>query len=312
MQRAELTPLPSWLKTRLPSGEHYERIRTLSAKHNLHTVCEEAHCPNMAECWGGGTATFMVLGDFCTRGCRFCSVATAARPAAPDPQEPTRLAQTISDLQLDYVVITTVCRDDMPDQGAAHVAECLREIQLQNPELLIEILMQDFRANFGLLKLVADAGAHVLAHNIETVERLTPLVRDRKAGYRQSLAVLSALKALRPDAKTKSSLMLGLGETEADLRAAFADLRRVEVDILTLGQYLRPTGGARHVPVESFVRPEEFDRLGRIARDMGFLYVASGPFVRSSYRAGELFLNGLLSKKDEISSYTYSESSHAS
>jgi lipoic acid synthetase len=241
----------------------------------------------------------MVLGDTCTRGCRFCSVSTAIKPAAPNPEEPVHLAETIADLGLDYAVITTVCRDDLPDQGAAHVAQCLAEVRRHNPELLLEILMQDFRGDTRLMSLVAGAGAHVLAHNLETVERLTKLVRDAKAGYQQSLDVLRALKTLRPDAKTKSSLMLGLGETEEDLLTAFSDLRNSDVDILTLGQYLRPTGNARHLPVERFVRPDEFDRFGQIARDMGFLYVASGPFVRSSYRAGELFVHGLLRKKDE-------------
>lgn len=296
MARAELTPLPPWLKTRLPSGDHFERIKALSAKHGLHTVCEEARCPNLAECWGGGTATFMILGDTCTRGCRFCSVATAVKPSAPNAEEPARLAQTILDMGLDYIVITTVCRDDLADQGASHVADCLREIRRRNPKLLLEVLLQDFRGQLELISLVAEAGAQVLAHNLETVRRLTPTVRDRKATYDQSLDVLQALKAIRPDAKTKSSIMLGLGETEEELRQSLCDLREAQVDIVTLGQYLRPTLEGRHLPVARFVPPEEFDRLGSIARDMGFLYVASGPFVRSSYRAGELFLKGLLEK----------------
>jgi len=294
MARTELSPLPPWLKTRLPSGESFERIKALSAKHGLHTVCEEARCPNLAECWGGGTATFMVLGDTCTRGCRFCSVATAVRPSAPDPGEPVKLANTIAEMGLDYIVITTVCRDDLPDQGAAHVAECLREIRRRNPKLLLEVLLQDFRGDLELISIVSEAGAHVLAHNLETVRRLTPQVRDRKATYEQSLEVLSALKSIRPDDKTKSSIMLGLGESEDELRQSLGDLREAGVDIVTLGQYLRPTLEGRHLPVARFLPPEEFDRLGQIARDLGFLYVASGPFVRSSYRAGELFLKGLL------------------
>ncbi|MBI4056729.1 MAG: lipoyl synthase [Elusimicrobia bacterium] len=314
--------LPPWLKTKLPSGENYERIKALLSQHKLHTVCEEARCPNVAECWGGGTATFMVLGDTCTRGCRFCSVASALRLPEPDSQEPTHLAQTIADLQLDYVVITTVCRDDLPDQGALHIARCVREVLDLNPKLLLEILIQDFRGDKKLLSMVVNANAHatarglesrtgtadedpqaspgprptVVAHNLETVERLTPLVRDRRATYRQSLEVLRTLKDIRPEVKTKSSLMLGLGETEDELESAFRDLRRAGVDILTLGQYLRPSSEPRHLSVHRFVPPQEFNLYGDVARDMGFLYVASGPFVRSSYRAGELFLKGLLTQ----------------
>ncbi|MBI3550629.1 MAG: lipoyl synthase [Elusimicrobia bacterium] len=294
MPRAELSPLPSWLKTRLPTGENYERIKALSAKHNLRTVCEEARCPNVAECWGGGTATFMVMGDSCTRGCRFCSVATASRPGAPDPDEPRKLAETIADLRLEYVVVTTVCRDDLADQGAAHVAECIRTVKARNPGLLLEVLIQDFRGDESLLRVVTEAGAEVVAHNLETVERLTARVRDRRAGYRQSLDVLRRIKRLRPQAKSKTSLMLGLGETQDELLRSFEDLRAADVDILTLGQYLRPTREARHLPVAKFVAPEAFDEYGRLARSMGFLYVASGPFVRSSYRAGELFIKGML------------------
>jgi lipoic acid synthetase len=236
----------------------------------------------------------MVMGDTCTRGCRFCCVSTAAKPLTPDPEEPKHLAETISTLGLDYIVLTTVCRDDLPDQGAYHLAECLREIRRQNPSLLLEVLMQDFRGDIDLIRIVAHAGAHVLAHNLETVKRLTPTVRDHKASYQQSLDVLRALKEFRPNSKTKSSLMLGLGESEAELRSAFSDLRDAGVDILTLGQYLRPDRSARYLPVARYLAPGEFDSLGQIARDMGFLYVASGPFVRSSYRAGELYLKGLL------------------
>ncbi len=263
----------------------------------LHTVCEEARCPNVAECWGGGTATFMVLGDECTRGCRFCSVSTARLPAPPDPREPQRLADSLAKLGLTYAVVTTVCRDDLPDQGAAHLAACIRAARWRCPDLLLEFLIQDFRGDEALIGLVAGAGAQVLAHNLETVERLTPAVRDAKAGYRLSLGVLAAMKRLAPASKTKSSLMLGLGETEAELAQAFRDLRSVGVDILTLGQYLRPTGSSHHLPVAEYVTPEAFDRLGEQARGLGFLYVASGPLVRSSYRAGELFLEGMLRRR---------------
>jgi lipoic acid synthetase len=289
--------LPPWLKIRPPSGERYQAVKSQMGDGVLHTVCEEAKCPNVSECWGGGTATFMVLGDECTRGCRFCSVGTARNPAPPDVTEPARLADSLGKLGLSYAVVTTVCRDDLPDQGASHLAACIHACRERRPEVLLEFLIQDFRGDEALLKVVADAGAHVLAHNLETVERLTPTVRDAKAGYKLSLDVLAALKRLAPAAKTKTSLMLGLGETEAELLTAFRDLRSVGVDILTLGQYLRPTAAGRHLPVAEFVEPERFDRLGEAARAMGFLYVASGPLVRSSYRAGELFLEGLLKKK---------------
>ncbi len=289
-----LSGLPPWLKTRLPSGENFERIKALSAKRGLHTVCEEARCPNLAECWGGGTATFMILGESCSRGCRFCSVETLTHAAPPNPDEPRHLAETIADLGLDYVVLTTVCRDDLPDQGAAHAAACIRAVKERCPEILLEALIQDFRGDKGLLARAVAAGADVVAHNLETVERLTPLVRDRRAGYHQSLDVLREIKRIDASKKTKTSLMLGLGETREELLSSFRDLRMADVDILTLGQYLRPTAAARHLPVSRYVPPAEFDALAAAAREMGFLYVAAGPFVRSSYRAGELFLRGML------------------
>lgn len=286
--------LPPWLKTRLPTGENFERIKALSAKHGLHTVCEEARCPNVAECWGGGTATFMVMGDTCTRGCRFCSVSTALKPRGLDADEPAKLAETIADLGLDYVVVTTVCRDDLPDQGADHIVRCIHEIRRRSPDLLLEVLIQDFRGDFSLLGKVVNAGAHVIAHNVETVERLTRQVRDARAGYRQSLDVLEQVKKIDPSKKTKSSLMLGLGERESEVMGCLHDLRQHGVDIITIGQYLQPGKEYRYLPVEEYVTPKKFDEYGERARQLGFLYVASGPFVRSSYRAGELFLKGLL------------------
>lgn len=290
--------LPPWLKTKLPSGENYDRIKEISRRRGLATVCEEARCPNIAECWGGGTATFMVMGDTCTRGCRFCSVATAVRPGQPDPNEPETLAETLAEMNLDYVVITTVCRDDLPDQGAAHIAGCLKTVRARCPNMKLEILVQDFRGDAKCLETVIAAGPDVLAHNLETVARLTPRVRDAKAGYRQSLNVLRNSRNIAPNIPTKTSLMLGLGETEDEVLAAFKDLREARVNILTLGQYLRPTASDHHLPVSQFVTPETFEALARKAKEMGFLYVASGPFVRSSYRAGELFLKGLLEKKN--------------
>ena len=286
--------LPPWLKVSLPAGPAVTRIRDASRSRGLATVCEEARCPNLAECWGSGTATFMVMGDACTRGCRFCSVDTAAKPSPPDAEEPAKLALTLKEMAIDYAVLTTVCRDDLPDQGAAHLAACIRAVKTVCPDMRLEMLLQDFRGDAALLEIVLDAGPDVVAHNVECVERLTPAVRDRKAGYRQSLAVLAHAKKYRPRTPTKTSLMLGLGETEEELVAAFDDIRHVGVDLLTLGQYLRPTSSRHHLPVERFVPPEEFDRLGRLARARGFAYVASGPFVRSSYRAAELFMKGYL------------------
>lgn len=284
--------LPPWLKVRLPSGPIVARLKEASRSRGLATVCEEARCPNLAECWGEGTATFMVMGESCTRGCRFCSVKTALRPPLPDPGEPAKLALTLKEMTLDYAVLTTVCRDDIPDQGAGHLAACIAAIKKENPELKIEMLLQDFRGDFSLLETVLDAGPDVVAHNVECVERLTPAVRDAKAGYRQSLEVLAQAKAYRPKMPTKTSLMLGLGETEEEMLRCFEDIRSAGVDILTLGQYLRPASVKHHLPVARFLPPEEFDRLGESAKSHGFLHVASGPFVRSSYRAAEPFLRG--------------------
>ncbi len=286
--------LPPWLKVKLPTGPVVARIKTASRSRGLSTVCEEARCPNLAECWGGGTATFMVMGATCTRGCRFCSVGTAAKPPLPDLDEPVKLALTLKEMAVEYAVLTTVCRDDLPDQGAAHLAACIREIKSVCPDMKLEMLLQDFRGDVKLLKRVLDAGPDVVAHNVECVERLTSSVRDAKASYRQSLDVLAHATAHRPQSPTKTSLMLGLGETEGELVQSFKDLRSVGVQILTLGQYLRPSGSRHHLRVEQFIHPDEFKRYGEIAREHGFHYVASGPFVRSSYRAAELFMKGHL------------------
>jgi lipoyl synthase len=293
---SERRGLPPWLKVSLPTGPNVARLKEASRSRGLSTVCEEARCPNLAECWGGGTATFMVMGDTCTRGCRFCSVGTSVKPSLPDVEEPSKLALTVKEMAVEYIVLTTVCRDDLPDQGAAHLASCIGEIKKLNPSMKLEMLLQDFRGDSSLLDIVLDANPDVVAHNVECVERLTSSVRDAKAGYRQSLDVLARSKVYRPKTPTKTSLMLGLGETEAELLQAFKDIRSVGVDILTLGQYLRPSGSRHHLMVDRYVTPEEFDRFAEIAREHGFLYVASGPFVRSSYRAAELFLKGHLEK----------------
>ncbi|HBL17969.1 MAG: lipoyl synthase [Elusimicrobia bacterium GWA2_69_24] len=280
--------LPPWLKVRVASGSAPGKVRRQLDDGGLHTVCEEARCPNRAGCWGCGTATFMVLGDSCTRTCRFCAVPGARRPAAPDPAEPERLARSVAELGLSYAVLTTVCRDDLPDQGAGHIAACVRAIRRAAPGTGIECLIQDFRGDEGCLKIVASAAPDVLGHNLETVERLTPSVRDPRAGYRASLEVLAACTRLAPGIPAKSSLMLGLGETEAEAADALRDLRAAGVGIVTLGQYLRPSRSPRHLPVAEYVTPERFERWRTFALDLGFSRVASGPLVRSSYRAGEL------------------------
>ncbi len=278
-----------------PTGENYERIKNILRSHNLHTVCEEAHCPNMAECWGGGTATFMLMGDTCTRGCRFCMVKSGNPHGQLDILEPASVAKTIADLGLKYVVITSVDRDDLVDGGAAHFAATIKAIKHHDPKVIAEVLIPDFQGNLDDLKKVVDAGPEVIAHNIETTESLTPNVRDPRATYKQSLRVLQGIKDLNPNIYSKSSIMLGLGETEDDLKDTMRDLRGVNVDILTLGQYLRPSKG--HIAVAEYVSPERFDYYKGLAEDLGFFYVASGPFVRSSYRAGEFFIEALIHKK---------------
>jgi len=255
----------------------------------LNTVCEEAHCPNIAECWASGTATFMLGGDTCTRACRFCAIKTARVPPPLDPDEPRHIAQSIARLGLRYVVLTSVDRDDLPDQGSAHFAETIVGIKQRDSHLVVEALVPDFQGDIRAIETIVDARLDVYAHNVETVQRLQYQVRDPRANYYQSLLTLSAAKdyARRQGWKllTKSSLMLGLGEQEEELETAFADLRKHEVDILTLGQYLRPS--SRHLPVQRYWSVEEFEKLQKKAESYGFLYVAAGPMVRSSYRAAD-------------------------
>ena len=290
------TRKPSWLKVRAPSGERYRWIKEQRQSLSLSTVCEEAQCPNIGECWSSGTATFMVMGSVCTRGCRFCAVNTNRVGKPLDADEPRKLATTIAAMDLDYIVITSVDRDDLPDQGAGHFADCVREVRARSPKTRVEILFPDFRGDVGLVEVVVGSGADVLAHNLETVRSLTRTVRDGRCGYDQSLAVLKAIKDTDPDALSKSSLMVGLGETEAEMTEAMRDLRAVGVDFLTVGQYLRPS--AKHIAVETYVDLDQFARYEAIGRDLGFRYVASGPLVRSSYKAGEFFISNLLSRRD--------------
>lgn len=288
---------PEWLKVKLPSGDKYNFIKSQRKNLGLATVCEEANCPNIGECWSTGTATFMILGDTCTRGCRFCSVKTSRRPAPPDPNEPEKLGDTISQLALDYVVLTTVDRDDMPDQGAGHIARCITGVQSACPSLLIEILMPDFRGDHALVDIVVDSAPAVLAHNVETVERLTGRVRDKRAGYRQSLDVLARFKARNPLSYTKSSLMVGLGETAEEIEQAMKDMRSVGVDFLTIGQYLQPNRGL--LDVFEFIHPDKFMEYERLGLSLGFRYVASGPLVRSSYKAAEHFIKSILTRQTQ-------------
>lgn len=282
---------PDWLKVKAPGGENYAHIKRLLRDLKLHTVCEEASCPNVAECWGGGTATVMLMGDVCTRGCRFCHVKTGNPKGVLDTAEPMKVASAVAELGLTYLVLTSVNRDDLPDGGADHFARTVESIKELRAETLVEVLIPDFMGDYEALKRILRSGADVIAHNIETVERLTPKVRDGKAGYQQSLDVLKFLKS--NGAKyTKSSLMVGLGESDEEIGQAMDHLRAAGVDILTIGQYLRPS--TWHLPVVEYVRPEKFKALEELGLAKGFIFVPSGPLVRSSYKAGEKFLEARL------------------
>ncbi|MFB6134469.1 MAG: lipoyl synthase [Halanaeroarchaeum sp.] len=287
--------MPDWLRSRPRSGQTFTEIKSSLRERDLHTVCEEASCPNMGECWSGtdgpGTATFMLMGDRCSRGCNFCDVETGGMEPL-DEQEPERIAAAVAEIDLDYVVLTSVDRDDLPDQGAGHFAETIRAVKRRHPEVLVEVLIPDFQGEADLVRKIIDAGPDVIAHNVETVERLQHPVRDRRAGYEQSLGVLEQVDR-EADVYTKTSIMLGLGEHAHEVYQTLRDLREVGVDVVTLGQYLQPSNS--HLDVEEYVHPQQFDTWRRIAEDeLGFLYSASGPMVRSSYRAGELFVEALL------------------
>lgn len=277
---------PDWLKIRAPGGETYRGVK--SHGRHLATVCEEARCPNQGECWGEGTATFMLMGDTCTRACRFCAVKTRKQPPPLNTEEPKELTTAIQAMGLKYVVLTSVDRDDLEDGGADHLARCVEAVRESCPEVLVELLAPDFSANAASIERVLEAPLAVFAHNIEVVERLTPSVRDARASYAQSLWVLEEAKRLAPDLLTKSSIMVGMGETALEVRATMEALADAGVDILTLGQYLQPSSS--HHPVIEYVHPKLFARYASWARGLGFAYVASGPLVRSSYRAGELFV----------------------
>jgi lipoyl synthase len=276
--------LPEWLRLKLPVTDTFARTRNLLGDLRLHTVCESAQCPNHWECWSKGTATFMIAGDRCTRACGFCAVATA-KPLPLDAQEPARVAEAVRRLKLRHVVITAVARDDLPDGGAEHFRQTVTAVRAATPGVVIEVLVPDFLNRDTSIETVLAADPDVYNHNLETVRRLTPMVRSR-ATYERSLDVLRKVRGKRGDSiYTKSGLMLGLGETEAEVHAAMADLREVGCDILTLGQYLQPS--LRHLPVMEFVSPASFAAFRAQARRLGFLHVASGPMVRSSYHAEE-------------------------
>src|SRR5882757_10838931 len=274
---------PAWLRAPLGVGAAFGAVKQIVREHRLSTVCEEAKCPNIGECWNAGTATIMLMGAVCTRACRFCAVDTGNPHGWLDADEPENAARTVELMRLSYVVLTSVDRDDLTDGGAAHYAACVRAIKRRSPRTAVEALTPDFQGVRADVQTVVDSGIEVFAQNIETVLRLTHPVRDPRAGYQQTLQVLQIAKERRPAVLTKSSLMLGLGESEAEIDATLADLRAAGVDIVTLGQYLRPT--LNHLPVQRFVTPEEFDRYRELALARGFLECVSGPLVRSSYRA---------------------------
>lgn len=288
---------PEWLKVRPPTSQAYFDIRHMLKDLNLVTVCQEALCPNMEECWGGGTATFMLMGDTCTRACRFCAVKTGNPKGVLDHEEPFKVGHAISQMKLDYVVLTSVDRDDLEDQGAGHFAETVRTIKAGSPEMIVEVLAPDFSAREDLIKILVEAKPDVYAHNLETVRELTPRVRDRRSGYDQSLKALTTVKKIDPTRYTKTSLMLGLGEKDQQVLQALHDLREIDCDVVTFGQYLSPTKRhARHLPVEEWVQPDKFAYWQEKAQELGFLYVASGPLVRSSYKAAEFFMKGVIER----------------
>ncbi|MBS3145466.1 lipoyl synthase [Candidatus Woesearchaeota archaeon] len=282
---------PEWLTITPPKNNYkVNSIKENLNKFNLHTVCEESHCPNISECWSSGTATFMIMGDTCTRGCKFCNVKTYYKGIELDKDEPIKLAEAVKNLDLDYIVVTSVDRDDLNDQGSSHFAECIRELKKNN--ILVEVLIPDFKADYYCIKRIVESKPDVIAHNIETIRRLQKKVRDPRANYEQSLKVLRTIKELNKNIFTKSSIMLGFGETDEEVIKTMKDLREIDVDLFTLGQYLRPS--QRHLNVEEFIHPDKFKFFEIKGKELGFRYVASGPFVRSSYKAGELFVKNLL------------------
>lgn len=291
---------PSWFRVPAPSLQEesrYTEVKNSLEDLNLNTVCEEAQCPNVGECWSGGTGTIMLLGDTCTRGCMFCAVKTDAKPPPPDPFEPFATADAVAKWGVDYIVLTSVDRDDIEDGGAQHFAHTVELLKYKKKELLVECLVSDFQGNLTSVETLARSGLDVYAHNVETVERLQKFVRDPRAGYRQSLSTLEHAKKAQPGLYTKTSIMLGLGETKEEVLQTMKDLREIDVDVVTFGQYLRPT--ENHLAVVEYVKPEVFDYYRKVGEEMGFKYVASGPLVRSSYKAGEFYLEHMIKTERE-------------
>ncbi len=293
---SRFAPKPPWLKVRAPGGAQYTGLKETFRSLDLHTVCEEARCPNIGECWSEGTATVMLLGDTCTRGCRFCAVATGHPRGAVDVREPEHVARALSRMPLQYIVMTMVDRDDLLDGGAGHVAKTVRRLKELRPDMLVETLVGDFGGHDDAVDTTVDAGPDVWAHNIEVVRRLTRSIRDVRCSYDQSLHVLRRAKTRAPAGITKSSIMIGIGETDDEILQTMRDLREARVDVLTIGQYLRPT--PKHAPVDRYVDPSVFAMFAQEGTAMGFAFVASGPLVRSSYKAAEVFVRGVLHPGD--------------
>lgn len=288
---------PEWLKIVSKRNEKFEMLKSMFKTLNLHTVCEEAHCPNIFECWNQGTATLMLLGDVCSRACRFCMVKPGKPNGFVDIFEPEHVAYALSRMNLSYVVLTSVDRDDLPDGGASHFARTIMKVRESCPNMMIEVLIPDFQNDIEALKQVVKAKPDVISHNIETTLSLTPRVRDPRANYWQSLSVLRNVKKLDPDIYTKSSIMLGFGESDEEVQQAMMHLRLAGVDFLTIGQYLRPS--KRHLQVKEYAKPERFEYLKQVGLKMGFKYVASGPLVRSSYKAGEFFIRSIIQNETD-------------
>ncbi|CAI8372052.1 MAG: Lipoyl synthase [Chloroflexota bacterium] len=282
-KRTSETRLPPWIKAKMPGGPKYMELKELMRKKNLHTVCEEAHCPNIGECWERGTATFMILGEICTRACRYCAV-TTGKPNELDTFEPIRVAESVKSMNLSYCVITAVNRDDLSDGGAAIFADCIKRIRETSPHCKVEVLIPDLQGNWDALKLILDQKPDVLNHNIESTREIFPLVRA-KGDYDLSLELLAKSKAIDPSIVTKSGIIVGMGENTKQLKSTMQDLREVDCDLLTIGQYLRPS--QKHLKTVKYYKPDEFEDLKQVGLNLGFKHVASGPLVRSSYHADE-------------------------
>jgi len=287
---------PDWLKIKIPSGEDYLRVKKTLRTYNLNTVCEESSCPNVSKCWESGTATIMIMGNMCTRVCRFCDV-SSGRPAPLDPDEPKRVAEAIKQWNLRYIVITSVCRDDLEDGGAAHFAKTIKSVKLSCPNTIVEPLIPDFNYDSDSIKKIIESEPEVVSHNIETVRRLSSKVRDSRATYEQSLSVLKKIKEINPKIYTKSSFMVGHGETKEEVIQTASDLKSANVDVITAGQYLQPS--LNHLPVVEYVHPEKFASYQKIFEEMGFLHVVVGPFVRSSFQAAD-FIEKIKSENPSV------------